>query len=242
MLENVSTENVLFIDIETAPAAKQYDLLPEPFRELWHEKFQRQLKEGETIEEQFFNNAGIYAEFGKVICISAGMLKKDDNGMQKLRIRSFAGNEEHAVLSGFADMLNKHYSNIEKYCFCGHNINEFDIPYLCRRMLVNGIGLPVLLDIGGLKPWQIKNIDTMQHWKFGDYKSYTSLKLLAALFNIPTPKDDISGKDVGRVYWHEENLERIKIYCQKDVLTVAQLLLRFRGLPLLTELQVEFIN
>jgi len=242
MLENVSTENVLFIDIETAPAAKQYDLLPEIFQELWHDKFSRHLKEGEKIEEQFFNNAGIYAEFGKVICISAGMLKKDDSNVQKLRIRSFSGNDEAAVLSNFAEMLNKHYSNVEKYLFCGHNINEFDIPFLCRRMLVNSIRLPSLLDIGGLKPWQIKNIDTLQHWKFGDYKSYTSLKLLAALFNIPTPKDDISGKDVGRVYWHEENLERIKIYCQKDVLTVAQLLMRFKGLPLITEQQVEFIN
>ena len=242
MLENVSTENALYIDIETAPAAKQFELLPEVFRELWTEKFSRNLKEGETVEEQFFNNAGIYAEFGKVICISVGILRKDDSCNQVFRIRSFAGDNEAQVLTDFAEMLNKYYTNMDKYFFCGHNINEFDIPFLCRRMLVNGISLPVLLNIGGLKPWQVKNIDTMQYWKFGDYKSYTSLKLLAALFGIPTPKDDISGKDVGRVYWLEENLERIKIYCQKDVLTVAQLLLRFKGLPLLNDEQVTFVN
>jgi 3'-5' exonuclease len=235
MLENVVLDNCLFIDIETAPMARSYNELNEAFKNLWSEKFSKRLAEHETIDEQFFNNAGIYAEFGKVICISVGMLKKDDAGAQNIRIRSFSGDEERAVLSDFAEMLNKHYSDRSKYFFCGHNINEFDIPFLCRRMLVNGIRLPAILDIAGLKPWEVKNIDTMQHWKFGDYKSYTSLKLLAALFNIPTPKDDISGKDVGRVYWHEKNPERIKIYCQKDVLTVAQLLLRFKGLPLLND-------
>ena len=139
-------------------------------------------------------------------------------------------------------MLNKHFSSRSQYYFCGHNINEFDIPFLCRRMLVNSIKLPGLLDISGLKPWEVKNIDTMLQWKFGDYKNFTSLRLLAALFDIPTPKDDISGKDVGKVYWHENNLERIVTYCQKDVLTVARLLLKFKGIETIADEQVVFVK
>ncbi len=240
MLENVVPENALFIDIETAPVAATFEDLNDDFKSLWTDKFTRQLKEHETIEEQFFNNAGIYAEFGKVICISVGYIHKE--GVHKtLRIRSFAGDNENEVLRDFAEVLNKYYFNADKFYFCGHNINEFDIPYLCRRMLIHNIKLPNILDLSGKKPWEIKHIDTMQQWKFGDYKSYTSLKLLAALFNIPTPKDDISGKDVGAVYWKEKNLQRIQIYCQKDVLTVAQLLMKFKGLPLFTPEQVVFV-
>lgn len=240
MLENVVPENALFIDIETAPVAGSFEDLNEDFKTLWTDKFTRQLKEDETIAEQFFNNAGIYAEFGKVICISVGFIKKEDT-QKTLRIRSFASDDEQTVLSDFAEVLNKYYYNADKFYFCGHNINEFDIPYLCRRMLIHGIKLPNILDLSGKKPWEIKHVDTMQQWKFGDYKSYTSLKLLAALFGIPTPKDDISGKDVGAVYWKEKNLQRIQIYCQKDVLTVAQLLMKFKGLPLFTSEQVVFV-
>lgn len=237
MLEHVIIENALFIDIETASISKDFQQLPEIFQELWTEKFKKNLAENEAVAEQYQNNAAIYAEFGKVICISLGYLHKNE-----MRIRSFYGHNEKELLTAFADVLQKHYSNFDKYYFCGHNINEFDIPYLCRRLLVNNIPLPTILNLFGRKPWEIKNIDTLQYWKFGDYKSYTSLKLLAALFDIPTPKDDISGKDVGRVYWIENNLERIKIYCQKDVLTVAQLLLKFKGLSLLENQQVIFVN
>lgn len=237
MLEHVQIENALFIDIETAPMVDSFNHLDEMYKELWSEKFSKQLKEDQTIEDQFFNNAGIYAEFGKIICISIGYLYKNE-----LRIRSFAGDDEKQILIEFSDTLSKYYHAIDKYFFCGHNINEFDIPYLCRRMLVNNISLPAILNLSGRKPWEIKNIDTLQYWKFGDYKSFTSLKLLAALLGIATPKDDISGKDVGKVYWVEKNLERIKIYCQKDVLTVAQLLMKFKGLPLIEANQVVFVN
>jgi hypothetical protein len=242
MLENVAVENCLFIDIETVPIARSYAELNDLYQMLWKEKFFKKQEENETVDEQFFNNAGIYAEFGKVVCISTGMFRKNPSGEQTIRIRSFAGDDEKKLLSDFAEMLNKHFSDKSKYFFCGHNINEFDIPFLCRRMLVNGIRLPAMMNLSGLKPWEIKNLDTMQLWKFGDYKNYTSLKLLAALFDIPTPKDDISGKDVGRVYWYEHDIRRISAYCQKDVLTVAQLLLRFMGKPLLNDNQVVFLN
>ncbi len=242
MLEHVNPENAIYIDIETVPMAKDFETLPQPFRDLWHERFDRQNKEGDlNVNEHFFQNAGIYAEYGKVICISVGILVKHDNE-RILRIRSFAGHDEKQVLSDFASMLNKNFTNRSMHFFCGHNINEFDIPFLCRRMLVNGIKLPGSLDISGLKPWEVKNIDTMLQWKFGDYKNFTSLRLLAALFDIPTPKDDISGKDVGKVYWHENNLERIVTYCQKDVLTVVRLLLKFKGIETIADEQVVFVK
>jgi DNA polymerase elongation subunit (family B) len=241
MLDHVNPENALFIDIETAPVSGSFDSLSEDFKVLWTDKFTRNLKENETIDEQYFNNAGIYAEFGKIICISVGFIKKE-SPKDLLRIRSFAGHDEKQLLTEFAEVLNKYYANADKFYFCGHNINEFDIPYMCRRMLIHDIKLPDILDLSGKKPWEIKHVDTMQQWKFGDYKSYTSLKLLAALFDIPTPKDDISGKDVGAVYWKENNLERIQIYCQKDVLTVAQLLMKFKRLPLFEKEQVVFVE
>lgn len=242
MLNHYNIEDALFIDIETVPMARAYHDLRDDFKELWRERFQKSLLPDETIDEQFSRTAGIYAEFGKVICISIGYIRKDGSGKPAMRISSLAGNEERKILIDFADMLSKHYNDRSKYFFCGHNINEFDIPYLCRRMLIHGICLPVLMDYSGMKPWEIKNVDTMQHWKFGDYKSYTSLKLLSALFDIPTPKDDISGKDVGRIYWQEHDLNRIIRYCEKDVLTVAQLFLRFKGMPLLQPGQVTFVD
>lgn len=232
MLENLNLENLLVFDIETVPQTDSFDHLPAHLKELWEHKVRKQLKE-ETPAENYYERAGIYAEFGKVVCISAGYFKKE-GGALKFRVKSFASDEEAEALFAFKNLLEKHYSDTQK-ALCGHNIKEFDVPYLCRRMLVHGIPLPSALDLSGKKPWEVQHIDTMQLWKFGDIKSFTSLKLLAAIFNIPTPKDDIDGSDVARVYWKEKNLPRIVTYCQKDVITVAQLMLRFKGLPQLKE-------
>ena len=233
-------ENILFIDIETVPITKSYKDLPEVFRKLWNDKH---LLLKDTTDEpslSFEGRAGIYAEFGKIICISAGFFfldKKERN----FRVKSFSSDNEAEILKEFADLLSKNF-NTTKHIICGHNIKEFDIPYICRRILINGVRLPKNLDQSGKKPWETNYIDTLQLWKFGDFKSYTSLKLLAALFNVDTPKDDIDGKDVARVYWQENNLERIATYCQKDVLTTAQLLLRFNNLSLLQEDEVTFLT
>lgn len=241
MLYHAQLENVIFIDIETVPAYKSFEDIPEPLQQLWIDKFGKKLDENETIQNQYFNNAGIYAEFGKIICISVGFVNIESSQKQ-LRIKSFYAHEEQLILQSFANLLqNKHFQPADKFYFCGHNINEFDIPYLCRRMLVHQIQLPSILDISGKKPWEIKNVDTMVHWKFGDFKNYTSLKLLTALFQIQTPKDDISGKDVGRVYWEENDLERIRIYCQKDVLAVAQLFQRYKMQPLIGESEIVYL-
>jgi DNA polymerase elongation subunit (family B) len=125
---------------------------------------------------------------------------------------------------------------------CAHNGKEFDFPYLSRRMMVNGISLPAVLDNAGKKPWEVKFVDTLELWKFGDYKHYTSLELLAYLFGIPTPKDDIDGSMVAGIYYQEKDLPRIARYCEKDVLTIIRLLLKFAGQDTIAEEHVELIG
>jgi len=233
MLDNLDWNNVMVIDIETVPQYSNYHLLPPHFQKLWDKKTQYQRKE-ETAEE-FYKNAGIQAEFGKIICISAGMFTKGG----EFRVKSFTSHNETEMLEKFAEMLNGRPANL---ILCGHNAKEFDIPYICRRMLVNGIKLPEQLCISGKKPWEICHLDTMEMWKFGDYKNFTSLNLLAAIFNIPTPKDDIDGSMVSNVYWIDNQLDRICTYCQKDVVTTAQLLKRFKGEPLITDNQITIVE
>lgn len=233
MLDNLDWTNVMVIDVETVPQYRNYNELPDIFKPLWEKKTQYQRKE-ETAEE-FYRNAGIQAEFGKIVCISAGMFTRGGG----FRVKSFASHNEAELLADFASTLN---GRPDKLILCGHNAKEFDFPYICRRMLVNGIKLPVQLQIAGKRPWEICHLDTMDLWKFGDYKNFTSLNLLAAIFNIPTPKDDIDGSMVGSVYWDDNQLERICTYCQKDVITTAQLLKRFKGDPLITEDLITIVD
>lgn len=220
MLDHINIEDILFLDIETAPLTYCYGELEESKRQLWDLKFKNTSTE---TGENHYKKAGVFAEFAKIICISVGILKN-----KNFRIKSFYGDEEKKILLDFSELLNVYYYKKE-HLLCAHNGKEFDFPFIARRMLINGLKLPQLLNIAGKKPWEISHLDTMELWKFGDYKNYTSLNLLASIFNISTPKDDIDGSEVARVYWEEKNLERIVTYCQKDVLTVAQLLLRFKG-------------
>lgn len=235
MLDAIALQNILFLDIETVPEVFTYSELAEPIRELWNKKMQYYRKEGET-EAELYKKAGIYAEFGKIICISVGFID-EQNDERRFRIKSFYGDNEFDILSRFAKLLSTHY-NKKDQLLCAHNGKEFDFPFIARRMLIQGIKLPSALDIAGKKPWEVNHLDTLELWKFGDYKNYTSLNLLAAIFKIPTPKDDIDGSQVAEVYYSEKNLERIVTYCQKDVLTVAQLFLRFKGLPIIEEKNV----
>ncbi|MBX7140619.1 MAG: ribonuclease H-like domain-containing protein [Chitinophagales bacterium] len=237
MLDQLHLENLICIDIETVPAWPDFVTMPDELKELYLKKSTRLKQEGETEEEQFFNHAGIYAEFGKVICIVLGIFRKEKNGYV-FRMKTISGDDERNVLMEFSELLGKHYNKADRFQFCGHNIREFDIPYLSRRYLVNRLPLPALLDISGKKPWEVNMIDTLQLWRFGDVKHYTSLKLLALILGIDSPKDDIEGKDVGRVYWKEKDLPRIIQYCRRDVVTVAQLILRFKGMPLLPPDQI----
>ena len=239
MLENVKIEDVLFLDIETVPKSADYHQLNEIERDLWDEKKGKHRNEEETEAYFYFNNAGIYAEFGKIICISVGYFQSA--GMfQEFEIVSFYGDDEKKLLSDFSQFLQNQLQINRNKTICGHNVREFDVPYICRRMLMNQLKLPNYFEsLQAKKPWEIGLLDSMDWWKFGDYKNYISLKLLAFCLGIPSPKDDISGKDVGKVYWQEHGLERIKTYCQKDVLTVAQILLKLKGLSLLSESNIK---
>jgi len=235
MLNEINVENILFLDIETVPQYSNYDQLPDRLRKLWDRKAEIIKKHEEETSDFLYPRAGIYAEFGKIICISSGFLKDGE-----FRIKSFYGEDEQEILSSFAVMLSKYYKPPHKF-LCAHNGKEFDFPYLSRRMLVLGISLPDILNLHGKKPWEVTHLDTMQLWKFGDYKSYTSLDLLTAILDVPTPKDDIDGSDVGRVYWEEKNIERIKEYCQKDALAVAQIFMRYLGQPLIQQDSIRIV-
>jgi hypothetical protein len=230
MLDDLNIENVLFLDIETVPQYPDYNDLPEDTRKFWNHKadsLKNIRNEKAEDPEVLYGKAGIYAEFGKIICISLGFIRKE-----QLRIKSFAGDDERELLRNFSLLLQKSF-NSSDHLLCAHNGKEFDFPYISRRMLINGVRIPSLLDISGKKPWEVKHLDTMELWKFGDYKNYTSLALLTSIFNIPTPKDDIDGSQVGGVYWNEKNLQRIVEYCQKDVVAIVQLLRRYKGMELI---------
>jgi len=237
MLEHIPLQKILFLDIETVPACASYDELSDMFKSLWDKKSEH-LQRGKNeilLPEELYAQAGIYAEFGKIVCISVGYFARE----RDFRIKSFYGDDEKEILSDFSRLLNKYFNSNENL-LCAHNGKEFDFPYIARRMLVNGMEIPRILNTAGKKPWEINHLDTMELWKFGDYKSFASLNLLAAVFDIPTPKDDIDGSRVGEVYWREQNLERIARYCQKDVLTIAQLFLKYRCEPILKEGMITF--
>lgn len=230
-------EKILFLDIETVPQAYQFDQLDDKSKALFEAKNRFQISPDKSIEQIFEERGGILAEFGKIVCISVGMLHEGSQG-RSIRLKSFYHDDEETLLKQFKRLLDDHY-NTQYHVLCGHNSKEFDIPYICRRMLINGVSLPNILQIAGKKPWEINHIDTMELWKFGDYKSYTSLSLLCHVMDIPTPKDDISGADVARVYYEENDLERIMIYCEKDVVALIQLFLRLQGEPLVDEFHIS---
>ena len=240
-MQNIRLENMLLIDIETVSEHPTFSGLNDDWKQLWEEKVQRQLPENVTAEEFYPQRAAVMAEFSKVVCISVGYFKSEGKAIH-LRVKSFYGDDEKILLSDFLAALQKMESNNNKWSFTGHNIKEFDIPFICRRLLINGLSIPPFLDFQNMKPWETNMIDTFQYWRFGDYKHYTSLKLLAAALNVPSPKDDIDGSMVGDVYWVERNLERIVTYCQKDVVTTANIVLRFKNLPLLVEDDVEIVK
>jgi hypothetical protein len=249
MIESIDIANVLFLDIECVSAQPSYDELDENFQELWYHKSAGLMKKpkedllAEEVEIMYQQRAAIYAEFGKIICISVGIVVRDAEQKLAVRLKSFAHQDEAQLLKDFCKLMNQYYNDPNKHFICGHNIKEFDVAYICRRLVVHQLPFPNLLQIHGKKPWEVKYLlDTMELWKFGDNKNFTSLKLLAALLGFPSPKDDIDGSDVGRVYWEEQDLDRITLYCEKDVLATIQLFLRFRRLPILEEHQVVHVR
>lgn len=235
MTTKIDFKNILFLDIETVPETENYQDLSEIKQELFSLKTQYQRKEDFSPEE-FYNRAGIWAEFGKIICISVGFFSSFEKD-RVFRVKSFYGDDEPALLIEFNDLLNNHFNQPNKL-LCAHNGKEFDFPYIARRMIIHRIDLPKSLNLFGKKPWEIPHLDTMELWKFGDYKHYTSLKLMTHILGIPSPKDDIDGSQVADVYYKEKNLERIVSYCEKDTIAVAQLLLRLYNNDLLVDDEV----
>ena len=229
MIEKINLNNILFLDIETVPEYDNYRGLDIEIQQLWEQKTQYQRKD-EVSAEDFYERAGIWAEFGKIITISVGyFVNKAD--IRNFRVTSFWG-EEKKILQDFSNLLNTHFSGTQ-HALCGHNAKEFDIPFIARRMIINGIALPDKLNLFGKKPWEVTHLDTLELWKFGDYKHFTSLKLLTKVLGIPSPKDDIDGSEVAHVFYVENDIDRIITYCEKDVIAVAQIFLRLRREELL---------
>ena len=229
---------ILFLDIETVPQFDGHDNLPEEWRPLWENKaaYLIRNKETETVQS-IYSRAGIYAEFGKIVCISCGAIQGNGED-KKIVIKSFYSDNEAVLLHEFSDMVNKWCLDGNKW-LCAHNGKEFDFPYLCRRMIINSLPIPEILKLGGKKPWEVNHIDTLDLWKFGDFKSYTSLNLLLHTLGLATSKDDIDGSMVHEVYWKEKNLPRIVKYCQKDVIAVAQIYLRMHGEQVIKDGNIE---
>jgi len=239
MLENVKVEDIMFLDIETVPELASYELLNPALQNLWDKK-SKQFRTPDQTAGEVYERAGIYSEFGKIICISVGLIK--EKNPFSFRLKSFYGKDEKALLAEFSGMLIKFCRTNREALLCGHNGKEFDFPYIARRMIINGLPIPEILDNAGKKPWEVKLLDTMDLWKFGDYKNYTSLDLLTSVLGIPTPKDDIDGSMVAGVFYNEDNIKRIVFYCEKDVLAVARVLLRFMNLPGIDEDKIESVT
>lgn len=237
MLDKIKLDHILFLDIETVPEESSFQDLDITKQTLFESKTQYQRKEDFTAEE-FYDRAGIWAEFGKIICISVGYftLKAD---IRHFRVTTFFG-EEIQILKDFSNLLNNHF-NQPQHVLCGHNAKEFDFPFIARRMIINQIPIPQKLNLFGKKPWEVPHLDTLELWKFGDYKHYTSLKLLTNVLGIPSPKDDIDGSEVAHVYYVEKDIDRIITYCEKDVIAVAQILLRLRREDLLIEDEIVHV-
>jgi 3'-5' exonuclease len=232
-LKKIDIEKILFLDIETVPQVYKFSDLDDKTADLYLQKNRFIQERDKLSNDEIYEKAGVFAEFGRIVCVSVGLVQEKSSG-KEIRLNSYYGDDEALLLSEFGNLLDRHYNSTD-HVLCGHNAKEFDFPYIARRMLINGIDLPSALDIAGKKPWEINHLDTMELWKFGDFKHYSSLSLLCNIFDIPTPKDDISGADVARVYYEEKDLERIVAYCHKDVVALIQLFLRLRNEQLVKE-------
>lgn len=233
---------ILFLDIETVSCVGDYKELDSRLRALWDKKSLSIRSEEEIApEELFLKRAAIYAEFGKIVTIAVGYIRSDENQEQQLRVKAIASESEKEILLEFKELVEKKFDQ-GKLFLCAHNGKEFDYPYMCRRMLLNGIPLPYTLDITGKKPWEVNHYDTLEMWKFGDKKSYTSLELLTAIFGIDSSKNDIDGSMVTQVYYETKDVARIARYCMQDVVATAQLFLKMNCLPTIAENNIVMLD
>ncbi len=239
MLDNIKIEDILFLDIETVPQAQSFSGLDPAKQVLWDKK-SKQFRTPEQSAEESYERAGIYSEFGRIICISAGFIK--DKNPFSFRIKSFYGDDEKVLLTEFSGLISKFCASKKDALLCAHNGREFDFPYIARRMVINSMVIPEILSNAGKKPWEVRLLDTMELWKFGDHKNYTSLELLTNILGLPSPKDDIDGSMVAGIYYNEKDLPRIVRYCEKDVLAIARILVRFMNLPGIPDEKIESVT
>lgn len=245
-MQQIRPEDLIIIDIETASVSPSFNDLSEEWKSLWADKVKYSLPEGVEAPAFYQQRAGVMAEFSKIICISMAYFSKEQN--LRMRVKSFYGHDETKLLQQFVTTINKIESHNNKWCFAGHNIKEFDIPFICRRLIINGLPVPRYLDFQNMKPWETNIVDTFQYWRFGDYKNYTSLKLLAAALGVPSPKDDIDGSMVGELYWagneaeRAAGLKRISVYCQKDVITTGNIFLKFKNMPVVHPDDIDIVE
>jgi predicted PolB exonuclease-like 3'-5' exonuclease len=235
-------KDLLLLDIETVPAVPSFTGLDPVWQSLFCDKITKTVPEGMEPEESYRRRAGILAEFGKIICVSTAFFYQNEEGRWCLKMKSMAGDDEVELLRIFTELCDKLYKAHQNFQFAGHNIREFDIPYIGRRMLINHLPLPPYLKIQDKKPWELKMVDTMNWWKFGDHKNYVSLHLLAHVLGIPTSKTDMDGSMVQDVYYQEKDLQRIINYCQQDVVVTANIILRFQNLPILTPENIQIVT
>ncbi len=233
--------DLLILDIETVPCAPSFAALDPDWQTLFLDKITKTVPDDWEPEESYRKKAGILAEFGKIVCISTAFFSPASTGQLSLKMKSVYGHDEVEILRNFTELCDKMYRHNRNFQFGGHNIREFDIPFICRRILINRLGLPAYLQLHDKKPWEVKMFDTLNWWKFGDNKNYISLHLLANVLGIPSSKSDIDGSKVQDVYYQEKNLERIVAYCQKDVVLTANIILRFNHLPLLGEGEITVV-
>lgn len=242
MLNALALGDIFLLDIETVPQFPSFSHVPDEWKLLWNDKLSKTMPENISAADGYTLRAGILAEFGKIICISTGYFFENSSNEICLKIKSISGHDEKALLESFVQINSKFFQVKKQFQYAGHNIREFDIPYICRRMLVNQVPLPDYLNYHGAKPWEINMVDTLQCWKFGDYKNYISLNLLAHVLNVPTSKTDMDGSMVQSVYYEEKDLPRIVHYCERDVSVVANVLLRFKNLPILKEENIIVVD
>ncbi len=242
MLNALALRDLFLLDIETVPQFPSYSYLPSDWKLLWNEKLSKTMPENISPADGYTLRAGIMAEFGKIICISTGYFFENADKELCLKIKSISGHDEKALLESFLQINNKVFQHNKQFQYTGHNIKEFDIPYICRRMVINNIPMPDYMQLHGAKPWEVRMIDTLQCWKFGDYKNYISLHLLAGVLGVPTSKTDMDGSQVQTVYYEDKDLPRIVEYCQRDVSVVANVILRFKNMPVLKEENIIVIE
>lgn len=234
---------IVFFDLETASEYESLDQLAlnkPKMAELWSKRCEylrsRFEENKDMTDEQLYEaKAALTPEFARIVCATFGrvtFIGEDPNVI----IKSYCSEHEDEVLDGIQKVFDK-FASLK---FSGHNIKRFDIPMMCKRLLIHGRSLPKGLQIQNLKPWEMPFIDTSEVWSFGAWQEgFVSLELLVTAIGLETPKGDIKGEDVSRVFWQDGDTHRIAEYCQRDVFAGIQALLKLSGLPVVEEFETQ---